>query len=141
MATPNSQPPKGSRLFEQLNLERLKKSSQIISHAESAIAQAKRQIEQSDKLIKQAVGGSTPASHSEMVFLRTELQTGLTLSKIALEAADQDKIERNRANARKAYDSLMHFMPKATLKAEEADEIRIGLARLKSELQQLGEEL
>ena len=77
----------------------------------------------------------------EMEFLRTELQTGLTLSKIALEAADQDKIDRNRANARKAYDTLMHFMSKATLKAEDADEIRAGLAQLKSELQQLGEEL
>ena len=54
VATPNSQPPKGSRLFEQLNLERLNKSSQIVSHAESAIAQAKRLIEHTRELVRQA---------------------------------------------------------------------------------------
>jgi hypothetical protein len=43
---------------------------------------------------------------AEVHFLRSELLTGLTLTKLALEARHRDKSDRNRANARKAYDSI-----------------------------------
>jgi hypothetical protein len=50
---------------------------------------------------------------AETQFLRTELLAGLNFSKIALEGEDESKIERNRANARKAYDALLRFIPDA----------------------------
>ena len=53
-------------------------------------------------------------------FLRTELATGLTFSRIALEAKHESKVARNRVNARRAYDTLLHFTPGTSLSAEEA---------------------
>ncbi|HKR85113.1 MAG TPA: hypothetical protein VJS37_13230, partial [Terriglobales bacterium] len=50
---------------------------------------------------------------AETQFLRTELLAGLNFSKIARDSKDELKIERNRANARKAYDALLHFIPTA----------------------------
>jgi hypothetical protein len=50
---------------------------------------------------------------AETQFLRTELLAGLNFSKIALEGEDESKIEQNRANARKAYDALLRFIPDA----------------------------
>lgn len=82
-----------------------------------------------------------PAKHSHAEFLRAEIHTGLTRSKIALEATYQDKMERNRANARKAYDAVLRFIPQSVLEANEAEEIKRGLAQLESQLRQLGEEL
>jgi len=67
--------------------------------------------------------------------------TGLTFSKIALETKDESKIVRNRANARKAYDAVLHFAPGTSLSAEEAQQIDASMALLKSALQQLGEDL
>ena len=87
------------------------------------------------------MNGLPGTNHSDAEFLRIEIHTGLTMSKIAREAAYDDKMERNRANARKAYDTVMRFIPKLVLTAEEADEIKRGLAQLESDLRQLGEEL
>ena len=69
------------------------------------------------------------------------MATGLTFSKIALETKDESKIVRNRANARKAYDAVLHFAPGTSLSAEEAQQIDASMALLKSALQQLGEDL
>lgn len=76
-----------------------------------------------------------------LTFLRTELNAALTFSKIALEAKDESKLERNRANARKAYDALLHFAPGTTLSTEEAQKFEEGMAHLKFALQQLGEDV
>jgi hypothetical protein len=54
----------------------------------------------------------------EVEFLRTELRTGLTLSAIALRGGDKSRVDRNRVNARKAYDALLHFIPKVPLTSE-----------------------
>ena len=78
---------------------------------------------------------------ADIEFLRTELLTGLTLSKIALASTHADKTERNRVNARKAYDAVLHFMPRVILTEDEAREINDKLALLKTELQRLGEEI
>ena len=80
-------------------------------------------------------------NNGEIEFLRAEALTGLTFSKIALGSNDQEKTERNRANARKAYDSLLHFLPRVSDKSEIWEEIRARVAELKSNLQQLGEEV
>ena len=78
------------------------------------------------------------ANAAEIEFLRAELLTGLTLSKIA-RSSDGDKRERNRVNARKAYDSILRFMPKSDLLGEELDEIKSKLELLRAELRLLGE--
>ena len=78
---------------------------------------------------------------TEVGFLRTELSTGLTLSRLALDARRQDKANRNRANARKAYDAVLRFMPKASLSVDETSEVNSKLQELKSQLKLLGEEV
>jgi hypothetical protein len=78
---------------------------------------------------------------AEVEFLRTEVRTGLTLSAIALRGGDKSRVDRNRVNARKVYDALLHFIPKVPLTSEEAGEINVKLAELKSELRLLGEDL
>lgn len=78
---------------------------------------------------------------AEVDFLRTELKTGLTLTKIALDATHRDKSDRNRESARKAYEAVLHFAPRVNLSPEETDEIRSKLEHLKAQLKLLGEEL
>lgn len=75
----------------------------------------------------------------ELEFLRAEAQTGLTFARIALGARHRDKIDRNRVNARKAYDTLLRFMPKDNATSGAWDDVRAKIAELKSHLQQLGE--
>ena len=81
------------------------------------------------------------ADAAEIEFLRAELLTGLTLTKIAREAKYEDKRERNRLNARKAYDSILRFMPKTDMGNEELNDIRSRLEQLRSELRLLGEQV
>ena len=78
---------------------------------------------------------------AEIEFLRAELLTGLTLTKIAREAKYEDKRKRNRLNARKAYDSILRFMPKTDMGNEELNDIRSRLEQLRSELRLLGEQV
>ena len=77
----------------------------------------------------------------EIDFLRAEAQTGLTFAKIALSSRHQDKIARNRANARKAYDTLVRFLPQGNATPEGRKEVKAKIAELKSLLQQLGEDI
>ena len=75
----------------------------------------------------------------EIEFLRAEAQTGLTFARIALGARHQEKIDRNRVNAKKAYDTLLRFMPKDYATSGAWDDVRAKIEELKSHLQQLGE--
>jgi hypothetical protein len=84
---------------------------------------------------------SADPTFAGLYFLRSELKTGLTLTKIALDARHLDKTSRNRVNARKAYDAVVHFAPRVNLSPEESDEIKSKLEHLKSQLKLLGEEL
>ena len=81
------------------------------------------------------------ADETGVEFLRTELRTGLTMAKIARETQSPNKADRNRANARKAYDTALRFFAKTSLTDEEAEELRGMITRLKSALTALGEEL
>ena len=74
-------------------------------------------------------------------FLRAEIRLGLTMSQIAREAVYDDKRGRSRANARKAYDTVIRLIPKIAPTAKEENEIKRGLAQLKSALRQIGEKL
>ena len=76
-------------------------------------------------------------------FVNAELDTGLTFVRIALGAKKgrkaSDKVERNRINARKAYDSALHFLSATSLNADEARMINEKIVALKSGLEKLGE--
>jgi type IV secretory pathway TrbF-like protein len=72
-------------------------------------------------------------------FLKVDVATALTFANTALQADDPEKKRRNRASARKAYDTVVRMMKKLKLSASDAEEIQQGLQRLKSELVTLGE--
>jgi len=67
-----------------------------------------------------------------------ELNTGLMFARVAATAKYPDKYERNRVNARKAYDTALKYMDMD--KAESA-EFKEKLDELKRALRQLGESL
>ena len=70
------------------------------------------------------------ASPTGLAFLRAELQTGLTLARIAQSAKDADKRNRNLLRAREAYEAVLHFMPTVILTLSQSNEIQSKLDRL-----------
>jgi hypothetical protein len=72
-------------------------------------------------------------------FLKNELQTGITFADLALSAKHEDRRERNRANARKAYDTALHFMSTLSPTSEIPAELKDRLEHLRTRLKQLGE--
>jgi len=82
-------------------------------------------------------------SSGTVEFLFAELTAGLTFARIAIGAKpqDADKIERNRKNARKAYDSLLHFQENISLTGEEKKRYESGKSELKAALRCLGEQV
>ena len=78
---------------------------------------------------------------SAVQFLFTELQTGLTFAQVAqmTQPSDTDKIKINTANARKAYDSFLHFRDRVALSQEQVKEMEALLDSLKAALRGLGE--
>jgi len=72
-----------------------------------------------------------------LTFVRTELETGFTFATIAAQARDEEKIDRNRANARKACWSARHFMERMPLSASESDELHQKLEELEGRLRRL----
>lgn len=74
-------------------------------------------------------------------FLRAELLAGITRANIAQTTPDEDKKERNRSEARKAYDAILRFLPQTFLSQEEKEQIDAKLTELKFALRSLGEEI
>ena len=67
-------------------------------------------------------------------FLQTELNTGLTFASIALQSRNlrrPEKVQRNRANARTAFDTIIRFREQVPLTQAQADEIEHGFQRLR----------
>ena len=83
----------------------------------------------------------TDFHQSGFQFVNAELDTGLTFARIALGAKGPNKIDRNRMNARKAYDSAMHFLPTTSLSADESRTIKEKTSALEAALTKLGEVL
>jgi hypothetical protein len=72
-------------------------------------------------------------------FLKTDVQTALTFSGIALESDDDIKRRRNQKYARRSYDSIVRFLTKIPINEIDAEFLSSRLERLKSELEKLGE--
>ena len=71
--------------------------------------------------------------------IKTEMKVGLTFADIALQTYDRAKRQRNRTNARLAYDTVMRYCKASRFSDEDEREIQSCGARLKAALQQLGE--
>jgi len=72
-------------------------------------------------------------------FLRTEFETTSVFAKIAADAADPDKRLRNIQNARKGYDTLVHFVQTLHLSSGERREMQTKISELRRKLISLGE--
>ena len=74
-----------------------------------------------------------------VVFLRTELETGITFAKLALSARDEGKIARNKANALKAYETALKFAERTSLDGDESALLDPLFEKLRSQLVELGQ--
>ena len=72
-------------------------------------------------------------------FLHAQVQTGITFAKLALDAGDNDKKERNIANALAAFQSIMRFRPDVILSDTEQQKLNRGVEELRRKLKQLGQ--
>lgn len=79
------------------------------------------------------------ADRSAMAFLNAELHTGLAMSRVALVTRSKEKKQRNRANARKAYDAILHYLPGSHMTPSEANDFELRLDKLREVLKSLGE--
>ena len=122
-----------------------------IQHARELRAQAKEAREQlqhrvealrksTDLLTSLANSGADPKS-SEFDFLHAELSVCATLCRIAARAHDEKTKNRNRVNARKAYDTVVRFSRNAKLTGSQMSEVKSGLESLTIQLRQLGEKV
>jgi len=81
---------------------------------------------------KQAIRVSTD-------FLKLDLATALTFTGIAFSTQNPQLKERNRRSARRAYDTVVHLRGKIEVSESDAEILKEGLRRLRSELRKLGE--
>lgn len=73
----------------------------------------------------------------QLSFLDTELNTGITLARIALKASDPEKISRNAVSARKARDIIRSYLDGLPSKTPGLEGIRQKLATLERLLDSL----
>ncbi len=73
--------------------------------------------------------------------LITELDTGLLFARLALDSVDETKRNRNRMNARKAYDTFLHLRHLASPDPDQVCQLEAKLLELKECLVLLGESL
>lgn len=74
-------------------------------------------------------------------FLKVDVETALTFTGLALGTEDQEKKQRNRANARKAYDTILRLSRNVLFTAAEEAYMKQRLEQLKTDLARLGERL
>lgn len=85
-------------------------------------------------------GFSSASDGAGLAFLRAELLAGFTRAKIAQDTTDERKRQRNRVEARKAYDAVLRFLPQALVSPDETEQIESKIAELKFVLTSLGED-
>jgi hypothetical protein len=85
---------------------------------------------------------SADLNHTRIEFLKVDVETALTFSAIALKSdTDSERMLRNRHNARRGYDTILHFMRNVAFTDDERSFMSNRLKRLKSDLLALGETL
>jgi hypothetical protein len=84
--------------------------------------------------------GADPKS-ADYEFLHAELSVGATLCRIAAGSRDETTKNRNRINARKAYDTVIRFSRNAKLTGNQMNEVKTRLEELTIQLRRLGEKI
>ena len=75
-------------------------------------------------------------------FVQNELEMGTTFASLALDSQTEEKRQRNRENARKAYDTARHFLENhAAAEAIAQPDLFVRLSELRRLLIQLGEKV
>ena len=72
-------------------------------------------------------------------FLKVDIRTALTFTRIASQSEDPVTKWRNRRFARNAYDTVLRLLAKVELSESDARILADRVKRLKSELRELGE--
>jgi hypothetical protein len=72
---------------------------------------------------------------------KTELEAGLTLSRLALTSKNRNTKARNTANAQKAYDTAQAWAAKIQLSPTDSEEISANFERLAVALAQVAEDV
>jgi hypothetical protein len=73
-------------------------------------------------------------------FIKTEVEMGMTFASLALDGETEEKRQRNREHARKAYDTAQHFLEEhAHQKIVLPPAMLEGLTKLRKLLVQMGE--
>jgi hypothetical protein len=72
-------------------------------------------------------------------FLKIDVETALTFSGLALETDNPEKRNRNRKNARKAYDTILRLWVNVIFTPTEEGWMHEKMGHLKSDLELLGE--
>src|SRR5262245_369755 len=72
-------------------------------------------------------------------FLKIDVETGLTFSGLALETDNKEKKERNRKNAREAFNTILRFWDNVDFSPHDEAYIHEKMGQLKSDLELLGE--
>jgi hypothetical protein len=73
-------------------------------------------------------------------FLLTDLDTALTFMDVAKSTENEGTRQRNYANAREAYDTVVRLMQKLSLDNTQQEKLAEGLALLKSRLEDVGQQ-
>jgi hypothetical protein len=73
-----------------------------------------------------------------ILFIRNELELGLTFALIAAHASNEEKFERNQRNARRACNTARRFMSLVEMSDDQAAEFSETLGELEHRLGLLG---
>jgi hypothetical protein len=83
--------------------------------------------------------GAEELNKLKVDFIKTDLDTALTVVQIARQTNEREKAIRNQQNARKAYDAVLRYMGSASLGRSDRGNMMRKLSILKSALLSLGE--
>lgn len=89
--------------------------------------------------VDQFLGTIDDANTANVNFLKTDLETALTFSRMALETSDPVKKNRTTRAARRAYDTITRLRRNVHPRQADADFLKKNLGLLKSDLLRLGE--
>jgi len=78
-------------------------------------------------------------SQRRLDLIRTDLDVARTFIRIARNSTDPETIFRDRRNARRAYDAMVHLLSTADVQSTDRQSLDQDLAALKSALIELGE--
>lgn len=73
----------------------------------------------------------------ELLF--TDCELGMTFLDVAAKSGNSETVQRSRQHARRAYETVRHYMPKVVLSPAETKAIKSKLSELKRRLASVGE--